>query len=84
MSRFQSLLASSLRLSQLAMQNVARVQRSEITQRESRSLAGWMPEQNGRLSVGVGRRHPAAMRKASLRALSMRRVCALQHQAGAQ
>ena len=34
MSRFQSLPASSLRLSQLAMQNVARVQRTAISQGE--------------------------------------------------
>ena len=49
-----------------------------------RSSAGWMPERTGRLSVGVGRRHPVTMRKASLRTLSMRRVCALRHQADAQ
>ena len=48
-----------------------------------RSSAGWMPERTRRLSVGVGRRHPVTMRKAS-RTLSIRRVCALQHQAGAQ
>ena len=49
-----------------------------------RSSAGWMPERTGRLSVGVGRRHQVTVRKASLRTLSMRRVCALRHQAGAQ
>ena len=49
-----------------------------------RSSAGWMSEKTGRLSVGVGRRHPVKMRKESLRTLSMRRVCALCHQAGAQ
>ena len=49
-----------------------------------RSEAGWMIERTGKLSVGVGRRHPVTMRKASLRTLSMRRVCALRHQAGAQ
>ena len=49
-----------------------------------RSSAGWMPERTGRLSVGVGRRHPVTMRKASLKALSMRRVFALCHHAGAQ
>ena len=43
-----------------------------------------MPERTGRLSVGMGRRHPVTMHKASLRTLSMRRVCALRHQAGAQ
>ena len=41
------------------------------------SSAGWMPERTGRLSVGVGRRHLVTMRKASLRTLSMRQVCAL-------
>ena len=49
-----------------------------------RSSAGWMPERTERLSVGVGRRHPVTMRKASLKMLSMRRVCALRHQAGAR
>ena len=49
-----------------------------------RSSAGWMPERIERFSVGMGRRHPVTMRKASLRTLSMRRVCALRHQAGAQ
>ena len=49
-----------------------------------RSSAGWMPEKTGRLSVGVIRRHPVAMHKASLRTLSMKRVCALRSQAGAQ
>ena len=42
-----------------------------------RSSAGWMPERTGRLFVEVGRRHPVTMRKASLRMLSMRRVCVL-------
>ena len=37
MSRFQSLLASSLWLSQLSMQNAARVQRTAISQGECRS-----------------------------------------------
>ena len=49
-----------------------------------RSSAGWMPERTGRLFVRSGRRHPVTMRKASLRTLSMRRVCTLRHQAGAQ
>ena len=31
-----------------------------------RSSAGWMPERIGRLSAGVGRRHPVTIRKASL------------------
>ena len=47
-----------------------------------RSSPGWMLQRTGRLSVGVGRRHPVTMRNASLRMLSMRRVCA--DQAGAQ
>ena len=49
-----------------------------------RSSAGWMSERTGKLSVGVGRRHPLTMRKASLRTLSMKRICALRHQADAQ
>ena len=44
-----------------------------------RSSAGWMPARIGRLSAGVGRRHPITIRKASLR-----RVWALRHQTGAQ
>ena len=48
------------------------------------SSVGWMSEKAGRLSVGVERRHRVALRKASLRTLSMRRVCALGHQTGAQ
>ena len=31
-----------------------------------RSSAGWMPARMGRLSAGVGRRHPVTIRKASL------------------
>ena len=38
----------------------------------------------GRLSAGVGRRHPVTIRKASLMAGSMRRVWALRHQTGVQ
>ena len=49
-----------------------------------RSSAGRMAEITRGLSVGVGRRHPVTMRKASLRTLSMRKVCTLRHQAGAQ
>ena len=49
-----------------------------------RSSAGWMSKRTGRLSVGVGHKHPVTIRKASLRTMSMRRVCALRHQAGAQ
>ena len=39
-----------------------------------RSSAGWMPARVGRLSAGLGRRHPVTIRKASLMAGSMRRV----------
>jgi len=39
-----------------------------------RSSAGWIPARIGRLSAGVGRRHPVTIRKASLMAGSMRRV----------
>ena len=46
--------------------------------------ADWMPTRIGRLSAGVGRRHPVTIRKASLMAGSMRRVSALRHQTGAQ
>ena len=41
-----------------------------------RSSAGWMPESTGKWSVGVGRRHPVTMLKASFKTLSMRRVWA--------
>ena len=49
-----------------------------------RSSAGWMPARIGRLSAGLGRRHPVTIRKASLMVGSMRRVWALRHQTGAQ
>ena len=49
-----------------------------------RSSSGWMPESTGRWSVGVGRRHPMTMCKASFKKLSMRRVWELRHQTGAQ
>ena len=49
-----------------------------------RSSAGWMPARTGKSSVGVGRKHPLTMHKASLRMLSMRRVSVLQYQTGAQ
>ena len=39
-----------------------------------RRSAGWMPARMGRLSAGVGRRHPVTIRKASLMAWSIRRV----------
>ena len=37
-----------------------------------RSSAGWMPVRVGRLSVGVGRRHPVTICKALLMAGSVR------------
>ena len=49
-----------------------------------RSSAGWMPRRIARRFVGVGRRHPVTKHKASLKTLSMRRVCALPHQTGVQ
>jgi len=49
-----------------------------------RSSAGWMPARIGRLSAGVGRKHPVTIRKASLMVGSVRRVWALRHQTGAQ
>ena len=49
-----------------------------------RSSTGWIPERTGRLSVGVGRRYLVAMRIVSSRTLSIKRVYALRHQAGAQ
>ena len=50
-----------------------------------RSSAGWMPATIGRLSTGVGRRHPVTeIRKASLMVGSIRRVWTLRRQTGAQ
>jgi len=46
--------------------------------------AGWMPARIGRLSTGVGRRHPVTCCRASLMTESVRRVWALRHQAGVQ
>ena len=43
-----------------------------------------MPARIGKSSVGVGRKHPATMRKVSLRMLSKRRVCVLRYQTGVQ
>ena len=43
-----------------------------------------MPAKMGRLSNGVECRRPVTMRSASLIAISMMRVCTLQHQTGAQ
>ena len=45
-----------------------------------RSSAGWMPVRTDKSSVGVGRKHPMTMRKASLRMLPMRRICVLRQQ----
>jgi len=41
-----------------------------------------MPATIGRLSAGVGRRHPVTIRRASLMVGSIRRVWALRHQTG--
>jgi len=49
-----------------------------------RSTAGCLPMRIGRLSTGVGRRHPVTIRKASLMARSIKRVRALQRQTRAQ
>ena len=49
-----------------------------------RSSTSWMSARIGRLSAGVGRRHPVTIRKASLMAGLMRRLWALPHQTGAQ
>ena len=49
-----------------------------------RSSADWMPAGMGRLSAGLGRRHPVTIRKASLMAGSIRWVWALRHQTGEQ
>jgi len=49
-----------------------------------RSSVGWMSARIGRLSAGVGRRHPVTIRKASLMAGSMKRVWALRHYTEAQ
>jgi len=48
------------------------------------SSAGWMPAIVGRLSAGVGRRHPVTVCKASLMARSIKQVWALRHQTGVQ
>ena len=43
-----------------------------------------MPARTGKSSVGVGPKHPVTMREASLRMLSMRRVCTVRYKTGAQ
>jgi len=47
-------------------------------------LSSWMPGRVGRLSPGVGRRHPVTIGRASFIAGSMRRMWALQRQTSAQ
>ena len=63
-----SLLASSLPLSQLAMQNVEGFKELRLTKETvapwQQRLADWMLEGSGRLSVGVRHRHPVIMHKA--------------------
>jgi len=49
-----------------------------------RSPAGKMPARTGRLSAGVGRKHPVTTHKASLIAGSVGRMRVLWHQTGAQ
>ena len=49
-----------------------------------RSSAVWMLARIGRLSTGVGRRHPVTIRKASLLPESMRWLCTQRHPARAQ
>ena len=49
-----------------------------------RNSIRWMLDKIKRLSIGVRRRHPVTMRKASLMGLSIRQVSALRHQTGAQ
>ena len=48
------------------------------------SSAGWMPARTGKSFVGMWCKHPVTMCKASLRMLSMRQVCVLRYQTGAQ
>jgi len=49
-----------------------------------RSSEGWMPARVGRLSAGVGRRHPVTIRKALLMARSIMRAWALRYYSLAQ
>jgi len=63
--------------------SMARLARDSVAPLRRRS-AGWMPARMGRLSAGVGHRHPVTIRKASLMSGSIRRVWPLQHQTGAQ
>ena len=52
--------------------SMARRARDSVAAFRRRS-AGWMPARMGRVSAGVGRRHPVTIRKASLMVGSMRR-----------
>ena len=63
--------------------SMARRARERVAPLRQRS-AGWMPARIGRLSSGVGRRHPVTISKALLMAGSMRRVWAPRHQMGTQ
>ena len=49
-----------------------------------RSSAGWMPARIGRLSAGVGRRHPVTIRIAPLMVGSIRQLWAMRRQTGVQ
>ena len=49
-----------------------------------RRSASCIPDRIGRFAVGVGFKHPDAIRKASLMGLSIMRVWVLRHQAGTQ
>ena len=49
-------------------------QAKESVASSRRSSTGWMPESMGKWSVGMKRRHPVTMCKASFKTLSMRRV----------
>ena len=50
------------------------------------SSAGWIPARTGKYSVGIGRKHPVTMRKASLRIENAVNEASMrtQHQTGAQ
>jgi len=62
--------------------SMARRARDSVAPLRRRS-ASWMPAKIGRLSAGVGRRHPVTISKVSFMVGLMRRVCALRHQTGA-
>ena len=67
---------------------MVRVQVCSVSQgsvvRSRRISAGWMFESIDSGSIGLGRRHPETMRKASYTTPSIKRVGALRHQTGAQ